>query len=204
MPKKQKKSEKKKVSKGLILGIVGIILLFLSYLSICTILCFYLSLFTIIILVAGISLSIKEVNKKGKNLGIVLNTISLVFSVLIILLWLFTICSYPYPPSDCFKSLDQLSIVTENTCYTNVDGKLTLKLEVKRGPEPLKLEGIVITTYGEGTSETSEIRDVPERMKTQTYLIGTNLSQIDSMEISPIFEENVFCDPIDRKEISEC
>ncbi|OGJ21124.1 hypothetical protein A3K73_08495 [Candidatus Pacearchaeota archaeon RBG_13_36_9] len=216
MPKekmKERVKERKGISKGPILGIVGIVLSVIFFTPLGSFLVG--GFLTIVICSAiGLGLSVKDRKnkKKGALFGIILNTIILLMWVLIVI-WIFLafvifhgVHGDPFPRGDCFKAIDQIEIDTSSqyTCYYLENEHVILNVSVKRGSEPLQLQGFVITAFGEGKSEKFEISNVPERRKMTTYSLTTNLTELTSVEIAPVVEGNIFCDAADRKVIEKC
>jgi|GEM_PF-2378482 len=211
--KSVKKKEKRGISIGLILGIIGIICFIMIYtlssffgFSIAFCLILLMGIFSI----TGLVYSIKDKKKKKKGalIGIILNIMVLGTWTLIVI-WIFWDISIdpPTPRGECFSAIDQIEIDTssEYTCYYLEDGHAIVNLSVKRGAERLDLEGFVILIYGEGRNDRFEISNVPERRETITYsLTTTNLTEITSVEISPIVEGNIYCDAADRKPLHPC
>jgi flagellin-like protein len=115
---------------------------------------------------------------------------------------------------------------------TNGDAYTVVNMSVKRGAEALGIEQFVINVYGEGRSEKFDIKketrmdtrilmygpptlaeekviEIPERRAMLTYSLNTvnvnnNLTEVTSVEISPVVKGNIFCDAADRKVIEAC
>jgi flagellin-like protein len=176
----------------------------------------------------GINSIIKMVNKKA--ISPVITTILL---ILVAIAAVGVVAGFIIPfvrenlRSECFDAVDQIEIDTASkyTCYYMEDGHAILNVSVKRGAKPLGIERFMITVFGEGESDTfdvkeglllpeelgrvrmldgSEIIEIPKVREMKTYSLNTTLSEITSTEIAPVVSGNVQCDAADRKNIYPC
>ncbi|OGJ20580.1 hypothetical protein A3K73_05350 [Candidatus Pacearchaeota archaeon RBG_13_36_9] len=217
---------------GFILAIISLLMGIIVFLSIgscySTLTGISFWLFFIVAIISVI-FCIKWMKKDSKKLGRAGLILDFIGFLLVLAFWFSlpfnTVDCFPYG-DDCFKAVDQIEIDTSSpyTCYYLENGKAVVNVSIKRGAEPIEIEQLVIMVYGEGRSERFEIRDgtasteqirmygqtgihtinVPERREMVTYSLTTNLTELASVEISPVVKGNIFCDAADRQVIERC
>lgn len=224
----RKKSVKKKEKKGKIFAILGLILSIISLVFSCL---NYLTVYgcnpglffypAFIMVIISMVITLKEKERIIGKIGVITSILS------IILLIAFYIAltkngSIDCFPNSCFEAVDQLEIDTASqyTCYYMEDGHAIVNLSVKRGPEKLDLEGFMITVFGEGESDTFEIKEntddervsmlsgsqeieIPKVREMKTYSLKTTLSKVTSAEIYPVVEGRQ-CNAGGRNILYEC
>ncbi len=151
----------------------------------------------------------KVKNKKGVS-PVIATVLLILLGVSAVLLVYFFIRPYIMhimtDSQRCFNARDELKIAEEGfACYEPVDSLnpsagSRIKITLKRGTnKQVVMEGFVVGVYGDDNSRTYERAEFPDVGARETFYIITDLTKVDSLEVSPILEENTRCKNLQSK-----
>lgn len=113
----------------------------------------------------------------------------------------------PQKAKQCFETINQLSIEAEKgyACFyekAERGGNKTVKVTIHKGD--IEISKIKIAVFGGGDSESFDIEDLPGKGEERTYVLDTEMGNVEKVMVFPVLSTGDLCKETDEADLVAC